>query len=208
VTSRRSYVIGITGNIACGKSLVTDHLANLGAFTLDADRVAHELMRSGTATFTRIVERFGSTVVGEDGELDRRRLGRIVFNDPAALKDLDAITHPAVVHEILRRIESSGAEVAVIDAIKLYESGLGDECDETWAVICDPAVQIERLMQRNGIDETEARRRIDAQPRQRDKAERADRVIDNSGTRETTLRRVDQIWRALPRARASGERAG
>jgi dephospho-CoA kinase len=198
VARSRPYVIGITGNIACGKSLVTNILAERGAFALDADRVAHELMRSGTNVFERIVERFGPDVVGNDGELDRRRLGGIVFNDPDALRDLEAITHPTTVREILDRVDRSGARVAVIDAIKLFEAGLAEECDETWAMICVPKTQIERLMKRSGFSEAEARRRIDAQPPQSEKAERADHVIDNSGTPEQTRQRVDALWRALP----------
>lgn len=195
-------LIGITGNIACGKSLVTSMLEELGAETVDADRVAHELMAPGSEVLAAIADRFGPGVLNDDGSLNRPALGKIVFSDPTALEDLERITHPPTVAEILRRAKQSDAPVFVIDAIKLFEAGLADHCDENWTVYCDPNVQIQRLIQRNGFSEDEARRRIDAQPPQDEKRARADRVIDNSGEVDETRRQVERAWASLSVAHA------
>jgi dephospho-CoA kinase len=204
MTERRSFRIGVTGNIACGKSLVTSILAELGAETIDADKVAHELMCPGSDILNGIAERFGAGVLNEDGSLNRPALGQIVFSDPSALRDLEEITHPPTVAEILRRADASARPVVVIDAIKLFEAGLADHCDENWAVYCDPEVQIRRLIARNGFSIEEARRRIDAQPPQEEKRALADRVIDNSGSVQETRRQVQRAWAALPITASSG----
>lgn len=194
----RPYVIGVTGNIACGKSLVLRVLAELGADTIDADRVAHEVMAPGTPVAEEIIAAFGPSVRAADGGVDRRALGGIVFSDPAALTRLDAITHPPTVSEIRRRIEHSPARVVVVDAIKLYEAGVADVCDEVWVVTCDREQQVGRLMARNGFSREEALRRIDSQPPQEEKVARADRVIDNRGTPEETAAQVRALWSTLP----------
>lgn len=196
--SRRPYVIGVTGNIACGKSLVLDTLAKLGAETIDADRVAHEVMAPGTPTAERIIAAFGEEIRGPDGGIDRRALGAIVFRDPDKLALLDSLAHPPTVAAIRERVRASTAAVVAIDAIKLFEAGLADDCDEVWVVTCTPEQQVERLMRRNGFDREEALRRIQAQPPQEEKIRRADRVIDNSGTVEATVAQIRAAWDALP----------
>jgi dephospho-CoA kinase len=138
-----------------------------------------------------------------DGRIDRRALAAIVFADPAELLRLEALTHPAVRVRIMAQVADAarrGVRVVVVDAIKLFEGGLADHCDEVWVVTCDPAQQLARLMARNGFDEAEARRRIDAQPPQAEKVARADVVIDNSGTLAATNAQVDTAWRAVPMA--------
>lgn len=198
----RPYVIGLTGNIACGKSLVLSTLAELGAETLDADRVAHEVMRHGTEAWNAIVKRFGDGVIGQDGEIDRRKLGAIVFADPAALEALDQIVHPATVASIRERIERSSHVVAVIDAIKLFEAGLSTDCDEVWVVDCTREQQVERLRRRNSLTRDEALKRIEAQPPQAEKVARADRVIDNSRSPEQTVAIVHTLWREIAQRRS------
>ncbi len=198
MTGHRPFVIGLTGNIACGKSLVLTTLAELGAETFDADLVAHGVMRHGERAWCGIVERFGRQVVGEDGEIDRRKLGGIVFSDPQALDDLDHIVHPAVVAAIRASVLQSTSEVVVIDAIKLFEAGLAADCDEVWVVNCTREQQIERLMRRNGLTREDAITRIEAQPPQSEKLARADRVIDNTGTAEMTVEQVRQLWNEIP----------
>lgn len=193
----RPVVIGITGNIACGKSLVSSILAELGAEVIDADVVAHEIMHPGSEVLRRITERFGNEILNEDGSLNRPALGQIVFGDPAALSELEQITHPPTVREVLRRSGQSAAPAVVIDAIKLYESGLADHCDQTWVVYCDPDVQLQRLVERNGLTVDQAQQRINAQPPQDEKMRRADVVIDNSGSRDETRTRVRDAWHAL-----------
>jgi dephospho-CoA kinase len=187
---RPPTVIGVTGNIACGKSLVSSILGEAGAEVIDADRVAHEIMAPGGVVIDEIAERFGDHVINDDGSINRAALGGIVFSDPEALQALEAITHPPTVREILKRAHESNAEIVVIDAIKLFEAGLADHCAQTWAVVCEESAQLQRLMKRNGIDEAEALRRIRAQPPQEEKRARADVVIDNSGEIEETRQQV------------------
>ena len=196
----RPYLIGVTGNIACGKSSVLRRLAELGAETIDADQVVHALMEPGQPVWAAVRDGFGPGVIAPDGRIDRRALAGIVFSDPAELARLEAMTHPAVRVRIMAQVAEAakrGVQTIVVDAIKLYESGLADHCDETWVVTCDPAQQLARLMARNGFDEAEARRRIAAQPPQAEKVARADVVIDNSGTPEATRAQVDAVWERL-----------
>lgn len=196
----RPFLIGLTGNIACGKSAVLARLAELGAETIDADSVVHELQRPGEPVWAAIREAFGPAVLTPAGALDRRALGAIVFGDPAALARLEALTHPAVRARIEERVAAAagrGVAVMVIDAIKLFEGGLADRCDQNWVVTCSPEQQLARLMARNGFTEAEARQRIAAQPPQAEKVARADLVIDNSGALADTYAQVDAAWRGL-----------
>lgn len=197
--SDRPLLLGVTGNIACGKSAVMAMLAALGAHTIDADLVYRDLVRPGMPLLADIRRAFGDAVIRPDGELDRRGLGAIVFSDPAALAKLDDLVRPVVGPEVLRRAADSGKSLVAIDAVKLFESGLGDACDETWVVTCPPEVQIQRLMRRNGFDRDEAIRRIAAQAPQFDKVARADVVIDNGGTLVETERQVRSAFDAFVR---------
>jgi dephospho-CoA kinase len=196
---RRPYIIGLTGNIACGKSTVLRRLADLGAEVIDADLVVHALMEPGESIWSAVREGFGPGVFTPDGRVDRRALATIVFSDPDELLRLEGMSHPAVRVRIMAQVAEAaerGVGTVVVDAIKLFEGGLADHCDEVWVVTCDPAQQLARLMARNGFDEAEARRRIAAQPPQADKVARADVVIDNSGKLEETHARVDAAWQA------------
>jgi dephospho-CoA kinase len=194
---RRPFVIGVTGNIACGKSTVLRMLAERGAETSDADAVYHELIRPGAALWQTLRNRFGDGIVATDGSIDRRALGALAFADPAVLAELDALTHPAVVAEIRSQIARSGAEVLAIDAVKLIESGLGADCDQIWVVTCLPEQQIERLMTRNGLTREESERRVAAQPEIASKIAQADVVIDNSSSIEETRAQVERAWAAI-----------
>ncbi len=197
MTRRRPYVIGLTGNIACGKSLVLRELAARGAETIDADEVARDVTGPGSPVLAAIVQEFGTEILRPDGSLDRRALGAIVFRDPEALRRLEAITHPVIVRTIRQRVAASRRPVVVIDAIKLFESSLASDCDEVWVVTCRPEQQLARLMARNGLTEEEALARIRAQPPQEEKVSRADRVIDNSGSIEETRRQVAALWQEV-----------
>ena len=192
------FLLGVTGNIACGKSLVTSMLADLGADVIDADHVAHDLMQPGSDVLRKIVAHFGAAILQPDGSLNRPALGSIVFGDPEALAQLERITHPPTVREILRRASASTASVVVIDAIKLFEAGLADHCHQTWTVSCNPAAQLDRLMERNRLTEQEARQRIESQPAQSEKIRKADVVIDNSGSTDETRAQVRTAWMSLP----------
>ncbi len=202
-----AYLIGLTGNIATGKSSVAAALADLGARVIDADAVAHQVMRAQTPTWQGIVEAFGPEIVGEDGEIDRKRLGAIVFADPAALRRLEQIVHPAVIAEVDRRIAEIAAQAAaqgqprpviVIEAIKLIESGMNARYDALWVVTCAAAEQMKRLMARSGLTAEEAQVRIAAQPPASAKVALADVVIDNSGTWAQTREQVRQAWADIP----------
>jgi dephospho-CoA kinase len=216
------YLIGLTGNIACGKSTVLAMLRELGAQVIDADRVTHELQRAGEPVYEQIVAAFGAQILAEPGgPIDRTRLGAIVFADPAALRRLEQIVHPAVHARIEAWLDSIGARdqglgirkesgprpptpdprppVAVIDAIKLLESGWKPLCDAIWVVACPPEQQLARLMATRGLSEAEARTRIAAQPPQSAKVAQADVVIDNGGTLDDTRRQIEAAWAAIAR---------
>jgi dephospho-CoA kinase len=148
---KRPLWIGLTGNIACGKSTVARMLAEMGAYVIDADAIAHEVIRKGTPAYEAILRRFGPGILRADGEIDRRRLGEIVFRDPAALRDLEAIVHPAVLAEIQQRVLACpDAPAIVIEAIKLIESGFARACDSLWVVTCPEPEQVRRLMEDRG----------------------------------------------------------
>lgn len=193
------YVIGLTGNIATGKSEVLRILRDLGAYVVDADQRVHRLLRRGTPVYRKVVATFGTEILDEAQEIDRRRLGARVFADPDALARLERIVHPAVIAEVereLRQVARRGQHrVAVVEAIKLLESGLADTlCDEVWVVHAEPEQQIARLMATRGLTEEEARQRLAAQPPQEAKEARADWVVDNSGSLEATRRQIEAAW--------------
>jgi dephospho-CoA kinase len=190
-------LIGLTGNIATGKSTVARMLADLGAEAIDADRVTRAVMRAGTPVHAAIVEAFGPKVLAAGGEINRQRLGEIVFADPAALARLEAIVHPATIAAIDRRVAASPAEVIVVEAIKLIEAGMADGCDAVWVTTCRPEQQIDRIMSTRDLSRAEAQRRVQAQPPQAEKIARADVVIDTSGTLAQTQRQVREAWARL-----------
>ena len=196
---RRKFVLGITGNIASGKSTVVRRLEEHGAIGIDADLVYRELVGPGQPLLRTLADHFGEDIIASDGSLDRPVLGKIVFSDPDKLRELDELTHPAVIAEIDRRVAEIDAGVVVIDAVKLIESGHADHCDQVWVVTIDTDVQMTRLMERNRLPSEEARRRIEAQPPMAPKLARADRVIDNSGTLGETMAQVDAGWREIVR---------
>jgi dephospho-CoA kinase len=182
----RPFVIGITGPIAAGKSTVASILRDAGADVIDADEVYHALVRPGTALQRSIVNRFGSSVVGPDGELDRRRLGELVFSDAEALRDLDALTHPAIVAAVRGRIGRSSAPVVAMEAVKLVQAGLAGDVDEIWLVVADLAARAARLSARTGWDAAAAAARVAAASPGLPAGIVPDRIIDNSADLAST----------------------
>jgi dephospho-CoA kinase len=190
-------LIGLTGNIACGKSTVVRQLASLGAHTIDADSLIHTILKKGGPAYQPVVDEFGPSILAPDGEIDRRALGRIVFADPEKLRTLEQIEHPIVRQVINARIAGASEPVVVLDAIKLIEVGWADKSDAVWVVTCTREQQLERLMRTRGYSQQEAETRIDAQSPQEEKIARADVVIYNSGTKEQTGQQVIAAWEAF-----------
>jgi dephospho-CoA kinase len=191
--------IGLTGPIGCGKSTIAGWLAKAGAMVVDADELARAVVEPGEPGFDAVVEAFGEEVVAAGGGLDRAALAAIVFADPAELRRLEAIVHPAVRPRIIAAVataEAAAAPAVVIEAIKLVEGGYADQCDEVWLVDCDAAAQRGRLRAR-GLSEADAEGRLATQA---GLAERlrpaASRVIDTSGPIGETRRRVLEAFEA------------
>lgn len=191
--------IGLTGPIGCGKSTAASWLADLGAVVVDADEIARQVTAMGQPALDDVVARFGEAYRLPDGSLDRSALGRLVFSDPEALRELEAIVHPAVrprIEAAVAGAEGTGAVAVVIEAIKLIEAGYAEECDEVWLVTCDPDTQRRRLVGR-GSTPVEADQRIAAQGDVAARlATQATRLIDSSGTEEAARRRVEEAWKA------------
>jgi len=185
-------IIGITGNIASGKTTVGQMLLDLGAERyIDADAVVHNLYLSGQPIAVKVAEAFGPGVVAPDGSIDRKALGTLVFHDPEAMRRLEAIVHPAVGTALLDELASvSASGIAVIDAIKLLEGGSGALCQSKWMVVCPEEQQLARLIERNHLSEEEAWARIRAQPSIERRLPLVDEVIDNGGSLEETRRQV------------------
>ena len=194
--------IGLTGPIGCGKSTVAGWLGERpGVVVIDADQVARDVLGRGEPALDAVISRFGAGLLRDDGSLDRAALGPIVFSNPAALRDLEVIVHPAVRPRILAAIataEAEGAAAVVIEAIKLVEGGLATLCDEVWLITCDPKVQRARLIERGGSSE-DASRRMTTQAGLADRVRpRATRVIDTSDDADATQATVeDALTQAL-----------
>jgi dephospho-CoA kinase len=198
-------LVGLTGGIGSGKSTVSQLLADRGAIIIDGDAIARALQRSGTAVFAAMVERFGD-VVAADGELDRAKIASIVFADAVALADLNKIVHPAIGVEMMRRI----GELRDTDAIAILDFPLLAESPRKGlsgviVVDVDPEIAIDRVVRDRGMKASDVRARIDKQASRKDRLAIADRVLDNSGTKEDLVRQVDEAWEwivALPKAGA------
>jgi dephospho-CoA kinase len=188
------YIIGLTGNIATGKSVVATMLERLGARAIDADALAHQVMEKGTPVWQAVVREFGEGILSQDRSINRKKLGDIVFADQVALRHLEALVHPAVIVRTKELIESSQEPVVVVEAIKLIEAGMHRTCHALWVVTCSPEQQLTRLMEQRGLTEEEARQRIEAQPPQEAKLALADVVIDNSGSLDETWGQVKREW--------------
>ena len=191
------FVIGLTGNIASGKSVVLQYLANLGALAIDADQVAQETYLPGNPAYEPILARFGSELAFNDGQINRSKLGRIVFRDPAALAELEAIIHPLVTRKILELKDSTDRAVVAIEAIKLFEAGIDKHCDTRWAIAANDNLRLERLMEDRGLDEAAAHQRIKAQSPQSDKIRLADQVIYTDVNFTHTYNQVFEQFSAL-----------
>lgn len=191
------YRIGLTGNIATGKSTVGQMLVALGAEAIDADRVAHTVIAPDGAAYDSVVGAFGADILAPDGSIDRGKLGDIVFADAEALARLEALVHPPTIAHVEQLIAASTAPVIVVEAIKLLESGMAKNYDAVWVTTCPEAAQLARLMSTRHLTRAAALRRIHAQPPQTEKIARADVVIDTGGTLDETRAEVITAWRQI-----------
>ncbi len=193
--------VGLTGNIASGKSHAAQLFTEMGAHIIDADLVVHQLLVSGTRTYEKIINAFGSEILDADREIDRRKLGNIIFSDPDKRELLNKLTHHDVGVEILRRIfeleQSSSRGIVIVDAALIVETGGYRMYDRLIVVTCDPALQIARLVSRDHLTEEEARARMDSQMPIEEKLKLADYSIDTSGTLKQTRDQVEAIHRDL-----------
>lgn len=195
--------VALTGGIATGKSHVLERLRSLGIPCLDSDQLAHGATGPGTEATAAIAARFGPDLIGADGAVDRTKLGPIVFADPAARRDLEAIVHPAVYRAIaagVRAFELVGSyPFVVVDVPLLFETGHAADFDKVIVTACPPEIQIRRLVAR-GLTEEAARQRLAAQLPTADKIARADFVISTEGSFEDTDRQVDRVISMLTTA--------
>jgi dephospho-CoA kinase len=190
--------LGLTGGIGAGKSTVSAALANRGAVVVDADVITRELQQPGRPVFEAMVERFGPGIVAADGTLDRQAVADLVFPDPKALADLNAIVHPAVGAEIARRLTDAATlppdTVVVLDVPLLVESRGARRTAGTIVVDCEPEVAVTRLVGQRGFTESDARARIARQASREERLAQADFVIDNSGSLDDLEPQVEACW--------------
>ena len=189
------YVIGLTGNIATGKSVVRKMLEHLGAYGIDADALSHRAIAKDAPGYQPVIDAFGSWILTPDGQIDRTRLGKIVFSDSEALEELEAIIHPLVRQAIDLLIRRASHKVIVLEAIKLLEGPLREACDNIWVTTTPMEIQLRRLRLKRGLGAEVARQRITAQPPQAEKISAADVVIKNGGSFEETWKQVLAGWK-------------
>ena len=196
------YVVGITGGIGCGKSMAAAYLAELGAIHIDADGISHALTARDGAALGEIRRIFGDSVFSEDGTLNRRALGDLIFSDPAAKRALEGVIHPLVQRIAMDKIEESGkngARVAVLNVPLLFETGMDVLCDETWTLTAPADVQLARVMERDGLTREQAISRIESQMAMEDRNARATRVINSDRPIEKTQSELNQLYQQLIR---------
>ncbi len=195
------HYFGLTGGIASGKSTVAAMFRELGAQIIDADRVGHELLLPSSPAHREVVAAFGKEILNPAGEIERRRLGSLVFADPAKLQQLNRILHPRIIERVDRLAAEYGVQdphtVILVDAALIYETGIGGRFVKMIVAWCRPEQQIERLMAKTGVSREEAEQRIASQMPVEEKRRRADLVIDCSGSLEETRRQVERLYPTL-----------
>ena len=197
-------VLGLTGGIGSGKSIVAQMFAELGAGVIDADQLAREVVEPGQPALQELASTFGPDVLLPDGRLDRPKLAGIIFSDPAERAKLDAITHPRIRERMEGQIKArrSGPGVLIVDVPLLYENNRTNMVEKVIVVWVDAQTQLQRIRQRDGLSAEAARQRISAQMPLDAKRARADHVIDNTGGRDETQRQVEAIYRLYAPASA------
>lgn len=191
------FVIGLTGNIATGKSVVRRMLEHLGAYTIDADALTHRAYAKGAPGYQQVIDSFGKWLINKDGEIDRSKLGNLVFNNNEAMTQLEAITHPLVRQATEILIKRSIQPVIVIEAIKLLEGDLRNVCDSIWVTNASEEIQVERLIRKRGMSRDQASERIHMQSAQSAKVAVANIVITNTGSYDALWRQVNAAWKEI-----------
>ena len=199
------YIIGLTGNIATGKSVVRKMLEHLGAYTIDADALSHRVITKGAPGYQPVLDKFGTWLLNNEGQIDRSKLGRLVFSDGQALAQLEDIVHPYVIQAVDVLIKRSTQYVIVVEAIKLIESDLRLQCDTIWVTDAPQSVQIERLMRKKGLSREEALQRIHAQSAQQEKLAIAKVIINNNGSYEDLWQQVSEAWKHIFPGQEAGQ---
>ena len=196
------YVIGLTGNIATGKSVVRKMLEHLGAYGIDADALSHRAISKGAPGFQQVIDTFGKWILDQEGQIDRAKLSRLVFPNPEALRSLEKIVHPLVRDAIDMLVRRSKHQIIVIEAIKLLEGDLYTYCDTIWVTDAPKETQALRLIKKRKMSPEAAQERIQAQAPQIEKLNRADVVIHNNSSFEETWKQVAAAWQITVPAEA------
>ena len=191
------HTIGLTGNIATGKSVVRRMLEHLGAYTIDADALTHRVISKGAPGYKPVLDKFGTWILNEDGQINRAKLGRLVFADKQALAELEAIIHPYVRQAVDLLARRATQKVVVVEAIKLLESPLRQQCDSIWVTDAPQEVQVERLMRKRSMSREDAIQRIQSQPAQAQKLAAASVIINNTGSYEDLWKQVSEAWKKI-----------
>jgi len=192
-SSARPFLIALTGGIASGKTAVANEFTRLGVPVIDTDQITRDVQEPGTPTLARIAAEFGAAVLDSGGRLDRRRLRELVFADPTKRRQLEAITHPAIRAELAQRSATAGGEYQIHAIPLLVEGGRSSAYDRVLVVDCPEQLQLARLMQRDGVDETQARRALAAQATREQRLAIATEVIDNTGSLDDLRQRVRSL---------------
>ncbi len=191
------HVIGLTGGIGTGKSTVAAFLQEQGAVVLNADQIGHEVYVPGRPAFHELVEAFGQEIIGEDGNIDRKKLGAIVFGDQKQMARLNSVVHPrmkGIMREKLQDLARKGTAIAVIEAAILFEARWDDLADEVWVTSAPPEIAAQRVAERSGLSQEQVMERIKSQMSNEDRVSRADGVIDTSGDMASTIRHAREKW--------------
>ncbi len=196
--SQEKYLIGLTGNIGTGKSVVRRMLGHLGAYGIDADALGHRAIMKGAPGYQAVVDTFGHWILDRQKNIDRQKLARIVFEDKEALVELESIIHPLVSRAIDILVQRTPHQIVAIEAIKLFESDLSSKCDTVWVTYTPESMQIQRLSDRRGMSDMEALSRIKQQSSQKEKISKGDLVIVNDSSFEKVWKQVYSAWNKLP----------
>ena len=191
------YAIGLTGNIATGKSVVRRMLEHLGAYTIDADALAHRVIAKGAPGYQPVLDKFGTWLLEKDGQINRSKLGRLVFADGQALAELEDIIHPYVGQAVDLLGKRASQPVIVVEAIKLLESDLRNKCDAIWVTDAPQEVQVERLIRKRGMSREDALQRVHSQSAQREKLAAAKVIISNNGSYDDLWKQVTEAWKKI-----------